>query len=135
MICDVCLVGYEIVFMFFGINVMVKLLVLKCVIGNLFDNVLYYGQKVEISIWFLVGVGGDLVEIEICDYGFGVLEDVMGMFFQFYVWLEYGCVQNSGGMGLGLGILCNIVQVYGGELFLCNYLEGGLIVIIILLVC
>ncbi|MFT2675250.1 ATP-binding protein, partial [Escherichia coli] len=89
-------------------------------IGNLFDNALYYGQTVEIAIRPSHGAGGDLVEIEIRDHGPGVPEDTLGALFQPYVRLEHGRTQNSGGMGLGLGISRNIVQAHGGELLLRN---------------
>lgn len=132
MIRDARLAGHEIAFTPSGINVMAKPLALKRAIGNLFDNALYYGQKVEISIRPSAGAGGDLVEIEIRDHGPGVPEDAMGTLFQPYVRLEHGRAQNSGGMGLGLGISRNIVQAHGGELLLRNHPEGGLIATIIL---
>jgi|GEM_PF-41793 len=132
MIRDAKMAGHEIAFAPSGINVMAKPLALKRAIGNLFDNALYYGQTVEIAIRPSHGAGGDLVEIEIRDHGPGVPEDTLGALFQPYVRLEHGRTQNSGGMGLGLGISRNIVQAHGGELLLRNHPEGGLIATIIL---
>lgn len=132
MIRDAKMAGHEIAFTPSGITVIAKPLALKRAIGNLFDNALYYGQRVEIAIRPSAGVGADLVEIEIRDHGPGVPEDAMGTLFQPYVRLEHGRAQNSGGMGLGLGISRNIVQAHGGELLLRNHPEGGLIATIIL---
>lgn len=132
MIRDASMAGHTIAYTPCDINVMAKPLALKRAIGNLFDNALYYGQKVEIAVHPSQGAGGDLVEIEIRDHGPGVPEDAMGSLFQPYVRLEHGRAQNSGGMGLGLGISRNIVQAHGGELLLRNHPEGGLIATIIL---
>jgi len=132
MIRDAAMAGHEIAFTPSGINVMAKPLALKRAIGNLFDNALYYGQKVEIAIRHVQAAAGDLVEIDIRDHGPGVPEEAMGSLFQPYVRLEHGRSSNSGGMGLGLGIARNIVQAHGGELSLRNHPQGGLIAHIVL---
>lgn len=132
MIRDAAMAGHEIAFTPSGINVMAKPLALKRAIGNLFDNALFYGKKVEITIRQSHAATAELVEIEIRDHGPGVPEEAMGSLFQPYVRLEHGRNSNSGGMGLGLGIARNIVQAHGGELLLRNHPQGGLIAIIIL---
>jgi len=132
MIRDASMAGHEVGFEPSGILVMAKPLALKRAIGNLFDNALYYGQRVEIAIRRSQAASGDLVEIELRDHGPGVPDDAMGSLFQPYVRLEHGRSQNSGGMGLGLGISRNIVQAHGGELLLRNHPQGGLIATIIL---
>ncbi|MFL9879891.1 ATP-binding protein [Herbaspirillum rhizosphaerae] len=132
MIRDASMAGHEVAFEPAGISVMAKPLALKRAIGNLFDNALFYGEKVEIVIRQSQGVDGDMVEIELRDHGPGVPEDAMGSLFQPYLRLEHGRNLNSGGMGLGLGIARNIVQAHGGELLLRNHPQGGLIATIIL---
>jgi len=132
MIRDAAMAGHEIAFTPSGINVMAKPLALKRAIGNLFDNALFYGKRVEITIRQSHAATAELVEIEIRDHGPGVPEEAMGSLFQPYVRLEHGRNSNSGGMGLGLGIARNIVQAHGGELLLRNHPQGGLIAIIIL---
>ena len=132
MIRDAAMAGHEVAFAPCGINVMAKPLALKRAIGNLFDNALYYGSKVEISVRQTQAVSGRMVEVEIRDHGPGIPEEAMGSLFQPYVRLEHGRNVNSGGMGLGLGIARNIVQAHGGQLLLRNHPEGGLIATIIL---
>lgn len=132
MVRDAGLAGHEVAFTPGGIHVIAKPLALKRAIGNLFDNALHYGEKVEITIRQSQALAGDMVEIAIRDHGPGVPEDAMGTLFQPYVRLEHGRSANSGGMGLGLGIARNIVQAHGGELLLRNHLQGGLIATIIL---
>jgi len=132
MIRDAAMAGHEIAFTPAGITVMAKPLALKRAIGNLFDNALYYGEKVAITIRQTRSSESDLVEIDIRDHGPGVPEDAMGSLFQPYLRLEHGRSSNSAGMGLGLGIARNIVQAHGGELLLRNHPQGGLVASIIL---
>ena len=132
MIRDAAMAGHEIAFTPSGINVMAKPLALKRALGNLFDNALFYGKKVEITVRLQQSAGSDLVEIELRDHGPGVPEEALGSLFQPYVRLEHGRSSNSSGMGLGLGISRNIVQAHGGELLLRNHPEGGLIATVLL---
>lgn len=132
MIRDAGMAGHEVAFEPSGIVVIAKPLALKRAIGNLFDNALHYGEKVEVTIRRSQALAGDMVEIEIRDHGPGVPDEAMGNLFQPYVRLEHGRSANSGGMGLGLGIARNIVQAHGGELLLRNHPQGGLIATIIL---
>ena len=120
MIRDARLAGHAVAFVESGLTVMAKPLALKRAIGNLFDNALYYGERVEISVRQVLAQSGaqetDNIEIQIRDHGPGVPEEAFGSLFQPYLRLEHGRDQNAGGMGLGLGIARNIVQAHGGEL-------------------
>lgn len=147
--------GHAVTFVDSGLTVMAKPLALKRAIGNLFDNALFYGERVEISVRQVRqrclpsrnGAPGnratsrttsdddgeaDNVEIQIRDHGPGVPEQAFSTLFQPYQRLAHGRDLNAGGMGLGLGIARNIVQAHGGELRLENHVEGGLVATIIL---
>jgi ligand-binding sensor domain-containing protein/signal transduction histidine kinase len=117
------LAGHEVSYVQSGLSVIAKPLALKRAIGNLLDNALYYGERVEIS----ARAEAQYVEIQIRDHGPGVAEEAFGSLFQSYVRLEHGHSRNENGMGLGLGIARSIVQAHGGELFLENHPDGGLI--------
>ncbi|MFC5473768.1 ATP-binding protein [Paraherbaspirillum soli] len=136
MIRDARMAGHEVAFVASGLTVMAKPLALKRAIGNLFDNALHYGEKVEISVEKIAGNGGDergdSVHIRIRDHGPGVPEAALLSLFQPYTRLEHGRDQNVHGMGLGLGIARNIVQAHGGQLQLANHAAGGLVANIIL---
>lgn len=136
MIRDARMAGHEVAFVASGLTVMAKPLALKRALGNLFDNALHYGEKVEISVRRVRAQSADQVtdniEIQIRDHGPGVPEDAFASLFQPYLRLAHGRDQNAGGMGLGLGIARNIVQAHGGELLLANHPDGGLVATIVL---
>lgn len=155
MIRDALMAGHSVAFVESGLTVMAKPLALKRAIGNLFDNALFYGERVEISVRQVrlrslhrasnisnstsngvsdieVNDDHDNIEIQIRDHGPGVPEQAFSTLFLPYQRLAHGRDLNAGGMGLGLGIARNIVQAHGGELRLANHLEGGLVATIIL---
>jgi signal transduction histidine kinase len=117
------LAGHEVSYSKAGLTVTGKPLALKRALGNLLDNGLHYGEKVDISVHAV----NDRIEIRIRDHGPGVPDDAFGSLFQPYVRLEHGREQNESGMGLGLGIARDIIQAHGGELLLENHPEGGLV--------
>jgi signal transduction histidine kinase len=132
MIRDARMAGQIVAFEPSDVTVMAKPLALKRAIGNLFDNALHYGQKVEIGVSRHMTADDETVQIRIRDHGPGVPEDALGSLYQPYLRLAHGRDQNAGGMGLGLGIARNIVQAHGGELVLANHPEGGLLATILL---
>ena len=122
------LAGHEVAYVPSGLCVMAKPLALKRAIGNLIDNALFYGKRVDISVL----ERGDNIEIALRDHGPGVPQEAFATLFDPYLRLEHGRRQNSGGMGLGLGIARGIVLAHGGELVLENDPGGGLRATIIL---
>ena len=117
------LAGHDVSFSKSGLTVTSKPLALRRAVGNLLDNALHYGVKVEISVLAVA----EHIEIQIRDHGPGVPEDTISSLFQPYVRLEHGRDQNKSGLGLGLGITRDIVRVLGGELLLKNHPQGGLV--------
>ncbi len=122
------LAGHEVAYVPSGLCVRAKPLALKRAIGNLLDNGLFYGNRVDISVFER---GAD-IEIALRDHGPGVPQEAFATLFDPYLRLEHGRRQNSGGMGLGLGIARGIVLAHGGELVLENDPGGGLRATIIL---
>jgi len=100
-----------------------KPLALKRALGNLIDNALRYGQRVEVT----GTVADDSVTIEIRDHGPGLPEGSLEEIFEPYVRLEHGREMHKEGSGLGLGIARAMVREHGGELSLRNHPQGGLI--------
>jgi signal transduction histidine kinase len=122
------LAGHEVLFSESGLSVITKPLALKRALGNLLDNALHYGEKVEIS----VSQVASQIEIVIRDHGPGVPEEALASLFQPYVRLEHGREKNENGFGLGLGIARDIVQSLGGKLTLKNHPDGGFIATVLL---
>ena len=117
------LAGHDVSYSRSGLTVTTKPLALRRAVGNLLDNALHYGGKVEISV---VEVG-EFIEIKIRDHGPGVPEETITSLFQPYIRLDHGRDRNKSGLGLGLGIARDIVQTLGGDLQLKNHPEVGLV--------
>jgi len=121
MVRDAQLAGHEVSFTASGLTVTARPLALKRAIGNLLNNALYYGVRVELS----VAENAGNIEIVVRDHGPGVPEEALAGLVEPYVRLEHGRTRNSSGMGLGLSIASGIVQAHGGELLLANAVGGG----------
>lgn len=121
MVRDAQLAGHEVSFKASGLTVTARPLALKRAIGNLLNNALYYGKRVELS----VAEHGGNIEIVVRDHGPGVPEEALAGLGQPYVRLQHGRSRNSSGMGLGLSIARGIVQAHGGQLLLANAADGG----------
>jgi signal transduction histidine kinase len=117
------LAGHVVTYTKSGLTVTTKPLALRRAIGNLLDNALHYGGKVEISVIAI----DKYIYIQMRDHGPGVPEDAIASLFEPYIRLEHGRDQNKSGLGLGLGIARDIVSALGGELQLKNHSEVGLV--------
>ncbi|PLW75031.1 ATP-binding protein [Cohaesibacter celericrescens] len=95
---------------------------LKRAIRNLTDNALRYAGNAAIHL----RTTAKTLEIEISDTGPGIppdkLDDVFAPFFR----VEGSRNLETGGVGLGLSITRTIVRGHGGDIFLTNRPEGGL---------
>jgi len=105
------------------ISVTARPLALRRALGNLIDNGLRYGGRIEIS----AAVEGGQATIEIRDQGPGLPEDSLEEIFEPYVRLEHGREAYREGSGLGLGIARRIARDHGGDLRLINREGGGLV--------
>lgn len=122
------LAGQDVSYVESGVSVVAKPLALKRAIGNLIDNGVHYGRKVEITT--SSDEGG--VRIQIRDHGPGVPDALLSTVFEPYMRLDHGRNVNATGLGLGLGIARDIAHAHGGHLTLANADDGGLIATIIL---
>ena len=97
-------------------------LAIKRAIGNLVENGLRHGTRVTIHLDEADGFARLRVE----DDGPGIPEDelehVLAPFFR----LDDARARDTGGLGLGLAIVSNVVEREGGKLSLSNRPEGGL---------
>ncbi|MFP8778892.1 ATP-binding protein [Hydrogenophaga sp. RWCD_12] len=99
-----------------------KPLAIKRALGNLIDNALRYGIRVEID----VHRRGEFAVVTIRDHGPGLPEDALQRMFEPYLRLDHGMKTHSQGNGLGLWIARNAVRRHGGDIVLRNHPEGGL---------
>jgi signal transduction histidine kinase len=110
------------------ISIQGKPLALQRAFGNLLDNAVLYGDRVQVHLSRM----GSMALVEIRDFGPGLSEAAISAAFEPHVRLANGQERNRGGSGLGLGISRNIVQAHGGEIRLRNHAEGGLVVSVLL---
>jgi two-component system OmpR family sensor kinase len=94
---------------------------LLLIFGNLVDNALRYtpaGGEVQLR----AQRAGDTVQVEVQDQGPGLSEsDLTRVFEPFY----RAAGDQSGGSGLGLATVDNLVKELGGHVRLCNRDDGG----------
>lgn len=95
---------------------------LRRVFANLIQNAVSYGNRARAS----VRVDAGLAIVEIVDDGPGMSEaDLVRAFEPFYR-TESSRNRATGGMGLGLAIVCSAVHAHGGTVDLINLTPGGL---------
>lgn len=99
---------------------------LEQVLVNVLDNAIKYSEdrkEVHISL----SVSNDFVNISIQDFGTGMSkEDVEKIFNRFYR-VDKARSREKGGTGLGLPIVKELVEGYGGEVKVTSFLEQGTI--------
>jgi len=95
---------------------------------NLILNAVKYGERAEVAITS----DQKLVTVQVRDFGPGIpeghLADVIRPFYR----VDSSRNLDSGGLGLGLAIVQNVIQSHGGSLSLLNLPEGGLLATIAL---
>jgi len=101
---------------------------LRRALNNLVDNALHYGGNVRLV---LKSTESEAV-IRIEDDGLGIPDDMLGEVMQPFVRIDGARARNTHGMGLGLTIANDAVQLEGGSLSLSNQAGGGLCAIICL---
>ena len=100
-----------------------KPLALKRALGNLIDNGLRYGERLEIA----ADADDAGVRLTIRDHGPGIPDGAREEIFEAHVRLAHGREANRDGSGLGLGIARAILREHGGDVRLENHPQGGLV--------
>jgi signal transduction histidine kinase len=95
---------------------------LRRAIGNLIDNALKYGTSAAIQIT----QDAHRLQITVDDEGPGLPEAELEQVFEPFYRLEYSRNRETGGVGLGLAIVRQIVRGHGGDVVLSNRDGGGL---------
>lgn len=95
---------------------------LRRALNNLVDNALHYGGNVRLV---LKSTDQEAV-IRIEDDGPGIPDEMLGEVLQPFVRMDGARKRNTHGMGLGLAIAHDAIQLEGGSLTLSNQTGGGL---------
>jgi signal transduction histidine kinase len=107
--------------------VQVRSVAMKRAVSNLVQNALNYGgnARVTLACQDRDGDGGGMLTLLVEDDGPGVpAEELERVFHPFYR-LEGSRNRETGGVGLGLPIVRNILRAHGGDVILSNRALGG----------
>lgn len=99
---------------------------LEQVFVNILDNAVKYStdrKEVHVSI----SVSGDQVDIAIQDYGSGISEDDLSKIFNRFYRVDKARSREKGGTGLGLPIVKELLESYGGQVNVSSQLNHGTI--------
>jgi len=97
---------------------------IKRAFGNLVSNALEYGATVEVAIQ---DADDDGLWIEISDDGPGIPIDQREQVFEPFFRLEESRNRDTGGIGLGMAIARTAIRAHGGEIYLEDAPQGGLL--------
>lgn len=93
----------------------------RCV-TNLVENAARYGEQVSVR----VGVRNDMIEVTVDDDGPGIPEDQHEEVFKPFFRLDQSRNIQTGGVGLGLSIVQDVVRAHGGDIQLSKSPQNGL---------
>ena len=97
---------------------------LKRAFGNLIENALKYGSRAEV---FIEGTDAEVI-VSVIDNGPGIPEDQQSAVFQPFYRIENSRSRETGGTGLGLSVVRDVITAHGGTITLNNQSEGGLLI-------
>ena len=83
------------------------------VVANLLNNAAKYTQQGGEIVLQLDGTA-DSVQLRVCDNGIGLPQDLLPFVFDLFVQGERSPDRSQGGLGLGLALVKNMVELHGG---------------------
>lgn len=96
-------------------------LAVRRILANLVDNAVKFGQEANVALDERDGVAILAVE----DRGPGINEDEVALLLEPFVRAEPSRARKTGGAGLGLAGVRNLVEAQGGTIVIGNRSEGG----------
>lgn len=99
---------------------------IKRAIANLISNALTHADDVWVRLYRI----GETIEIIVEDNGAGIADEKMEEVFKPFYRIDESRNRKTGGVGLGLSIVKDIINSHGGHIFLEKSTRGGLRVVI-----
>ncbi len=99
---------------------------IKRAIANLISNALTHADDVWVRLYRI----GETIEIIVEDNGAGIAPEKMEEVFKPFYRIDESRNRKTGGVGLGLSIVKDIINSHGGDIFLEKSTRGGLRVVI-----
>jgi len=106
--------------------VMINEPMIRRVLGNLFSNILRYGERKELQIYLSAYPEGDYAHFQVEDNGVGVPAQDLNSLFQKFFTVDKSRENKSGGTGLGLASCKSIIEHHGGQISAFHSQYGGL---------
>lgn len=83
------------------------------VIGNLLTNAVKYTEE-KGHIWLTAKRDGDSAVLIVGDTGIGIAPDVLPHIFELFVQADHSATRSQGGLGIGLTLVKNLVDLHNG---------------------
>lgn len=96
-------------------------LAVRRMLANLVDNAVKYGQVARVEL----NERGNMAVLSVEDDGPGFVEGEMPLLLEPFVRAEPSRARKTGGAGLGLAVVRNLVEAQGGTIVLSNRPTGG----------
>ncbi len=84
------------------------------VIGNLLTNAAKYTEA-NGQIWLSAWRDGDQAVLKVRDNGIGIAPDMLPHIFDLFVQADHASTKAQGGLGIGLTLVKNLVEMHGGR--------------------
>ncbi len=84
------------------------------VLGNLLTNSAKYTER-NGHIRLTVRKDGDQAVFSVRDNGIGIAPDMLSQIFELFVQADYSSTKSQGGLGIGLTLVKNLVEMHGGS--------------------
>jgi CheY-like chemotaxis protein/two-component sensor histidine kinase len=83
------------------------------VVGNLLTNAAKYTEA-NGHIWLTARREGDQAVLSVRDTGIGIAPDMLPHVFELFVQVDHATSRSQGGLGIGLTLVKNLVEMHGG---------------------
>ena len=84
------------------------------VVGNLLTNSAKYTEPGG-RIWLSIVRDGDQAVVSVRDNGIGIAPETLPHIFSLFVQVDHAAIRSQGGLGIGLTLVQNLVEMHGGQ--------------------
>ncbi len=85
------------------------------VVGNLLTNAAKYTER-NGRIWLEARRVGDEVTLQVRDNGIGIAPNMLSCIFDLFVQVDHAATRSQGGLGIGLTLVKNLVEIHQGTI-------------------
>jgi PAS domain S-box-containing protein len=89
---------------------------LSQVFANLLNNACKYTEPGG-TLWLTVTTGGGMVQVSMRDTGVGLSRDDLMQVFELFAQVDISLERSRGGLGIGLTLVRQLVEMHGGEVY------------------